>query len=288
MKDSYANALRLVLGYEGGKVNNPADPGGRTNKGITQRVYTAYRARKGLPNRSVYEMEDHECAEIYKTQYADAVLFDRLPAGVDLVVFDGAVNSGPVQSVKWLQAALGVAVDGHIGQATLNAATSCDNIPKLIDAVCDKRLAFMKALKTWKTFGKGWSARVAHVRVSAKALIVSETVFTKFCETGNARASLTDAKPPLPNADAVWGAGASGGVLSQVLDHVSPLAGTVPHVEYVVTGLTVVCSALALGGMAYSAYARDRAKKRAEALNLIPTPAPAETQDDSQESKEAA
>jgi lysozyme family protein len=88
---------------------------------------------------------------------------DSLPAGVSYVVFDDAVNSGVSQLVKWLQQTLGVAADSVLGPAALGAIKAYPSHDRLVDAICHCRLAFLKVLKTWKTFGKGWAARVAGV-----------------------------------------------------------------------------------------------------------------------------
>lgn len=119
----FDRALPHVLVHEGGKVDHPKDPGGRTNKGVTQRVYNAWRSKSNLPPRDVYLIADMEVAAIYRFQYWDAIMGDRLPEGVGYVVFDGAVNSGPKQSIKWLQRALSSLytgkVDGVMGALTL-------------------------------------------------------------------------------------------------------------------------------------------------------------------------
>ena len=123
--DRFRDALARVLVHEGGKVDHPADPGGRTNKGVTQRVYNAWRTKSYLPLRDVYLISDLEVEAIYRFQYWDAIKGDQLPPGIGYVVLDGAVNSGPKQSAKWLQRALGFEpsqVDGMIGSVTLNAA----------------------------------------------------------------------------------------------------------------------------------------------------------------------
>ncbi|WP_246677573.1 glycosyl hydrolase 108 family protein [Mesorhizobium sp. B2-3-12] len=103
-----------MLAHEGGYSNHPADPGGATMKGVTQRVYDGYRKSKGLSTRSVKGIQTAELNEIYDRQYWDAVKGDLLPAGVDYVVFDGAVNSGPGRSIMWLQQALRPAYKGPI------------------------------------------------------------------------------------------------------------------------------------------------------------------------------
>ncbi|WP_245499285.1 glycosyl hydrolase 108 family protein [Mesorhizobium sp. M1A.F.Ca.ET.072.01.1.1] len=100
-------SLARVLAHEGGYSNHPADPGDATMKGVTQRIYDAYRRSKKLALRSVKSITSQELFEIYDRQYWDTVKGGLLPAGVDYVVFDGAANSGPKQSILWLQRALG-------------------------------------------------------------------------------------------------------------------------------------------------------------------------------------
>src|ERR1700722_18553072 len=97
---NFTQALSQVLRHEGGVCDDPRDPGGRTNCGITQANYDVYRKSKGLPPHDVYLMADNERDDIYRTRYWDAVRGDQLPSGLDYVVFDGAVNSGVAQSVK--------------------------------------------------------------------------------------------------------------------------------------------------------------------------------------------
>lgn len=166
---SFGAALARVLRHEGGFSDHPADPGGPTQKGVTQRVYDAYRARKGQPARSVRLLEEAELVEIYRRQYWDAVRADDLPAGLDYAVFDAAVNSGPAQAGKWLQRAAGVSDDGQVGALTL-AAVAAGDPARLAADVCDRRLAMLRTLRTWPVFGRGWGRRVAEVRRVSLAL----------------------------------------------------------------------------------------------------------------------
>jgi len=168
--ENFERALALVLVHEGGCDDDPNDPGGRTKAGITHIDYDAYRKRKGLPLRDVFKMEDSERDEIYRTQYWDKVSADDLPSGLDYVVFDGAINSGVAQSVKWLQRALGsVAADGHLGNVTLAAVGQYPDQSTLIQACCEARREFLRNLKTFKYFGKGWIIRVNDVQKIALA-----------------------------------------------------------------------------------------------------------------------
>lgn len=171
----FVRAMPRVLAHEGGKVDDPADPGGRTNQGVTQAVYTAYRAKIGAPARDVFLMEAFERDSIYRKQYWDAVNADDLPVGLDYVVFDGAVNSGVTRSGKWLQEALGVEADGHIGVITIAAAKAADTL-EIIDRICDIRMAFLKRLHHWPRFGRGWTARVHGVRTVGKAWVNKQPV----------------------------------------------------------------------------------------------------------------
>jgi lysozyme family protein len=164
MKANFDKSLALVLVHEGGYVNHPLDPGGATNRGVTQAVYDAYRKTRGKARQSVKFITDEEVNAIYKFQYWDRVQGDLLPAGLDYAVFDFAVNSGVGRASKYLQAVLGVAQDGQIGARTLAAITNPANA---INALCDRRMSFLRNLRTFLVFGKGWTRRVTDVRKHA-------------------------------------------------------------------------------------------------------------------------
>ena len=166
MKENYAKCLAQVLKYEGGYVDHPKDPGGPTNKGVTQAVYDSWRKSQNLPTQSVRAIADSEVAAIYKNLYWDRISGDNLPAGVDFAVFDFAVNSGVSRAAKTLQAVVGVTQDGMIGPATIQAAKTY-----VAMSITNRRLAFMQSLSIWSTFGKGWSARIADVKAQIKSLV---------------------------------------------------------------------------------------------------------------------
>lgn len=270
-------SLARVLVHEGGYVNHPSDPGGPTNKGVTQRVYDAYRKGRKLSPRSVKNITMDEVADIYDRQYWDAVKGDQLPAGVDYVVFDGAVNSGPGQSIKWLQRALRPVYtgrdDGVMGFGTLTALKAINNNDALIDRICSQRMAYLKALRTWRVFGKGWSDRVADVRAIGKAWATGETPPTpSFAQGGQSKAFIEDAKAAPGNgvADAATGAGIGGGGVAGTLqglqDQLSPLSYASEWITRIVVVLGVASVILVAGGIAWRWYASRKAKRLAEAL----------------------
>jgi lysozyme family protein len=179
---TFSPSLALLLAHEGGFSNNPRDPGGPTNKGITQKVYDRYRTRKNAAVQSVHLISDAEVADIYRNNYWLAVKGDSVPSGVDYAMFDYAVNSGVTQAVKDMQRTINananffgvtgqLKVDGLISDATIQAVckAAATGAPELITRYCDRRLNFMKSLKNWGTFGKGWQRRVEGLHDGAQA-----------------------------------------------------------------------------------------------------------------------
>lgn len=273
---SYSAALKATLVHEGGWSDRPDDPGGATMKGVTQAVYDGFRRRKGLKLRSVRLIETAELQEIYRRQYWDAIRGDELPRGLDYAVFDGAVNSGPSRSAKWLQAALGtVKVDGEIGEATLAALEAHPDHDALIAAICARRMTFLKSLKTWKSFGKGWSRRVAGVEALGQAWatggIGPQAVFH---EGGNAKGTIEQARPaPSPaGGDVAIGGGlataSAGGVLQQAREALAPLAGSSGWIDSAIAALALTGAAITIGGILWRLYARRKAAQQGEALGL--------------------
>ena len=168
MDRNFPRALNAVLKEEGGYVNHPSDPGGPTNKGVTLATFRQFVKPSGTVE-DLKKLTEAQAGVVYRRQYWGPVLGSELPSGVDYAVFDFAVNSGPGRAIKFLQRAVNVDQDGKVGPATLKAARA-QNADEIIDRVCDTRLSWLRGLKTWKTFGKGWGARVERVRKLAKRL----------------------------------------------------------------------------------------------------------------------
>jgi lysozyme family protein len=168
MQDNWDSSFTAVLKHEGGFVNHPKDPGGMTNLGVTKASWEAFL------NRDVTETEMRALTPeivkpFYKAMYWDKIKGDQLPAGVDYAVYDLAVNSGVGRAAKMLQQIAGVVVDGALGPKSMEAIKACDP-EEMVDALCDMRLAFLKRLPTFDTFGKGWSRRVAEVKDKASGM----------------------------------------------------------------------------------------------------------------------
>ena len=165
MQSNWEQSLKKMLVHEGGYANHPQDPGGRTNLGVTQRVWEEW---KGSPSdeNEMRSLTVEQVTPLYKKRFWDAARCDDLPAGVDYVVFDFAVNAGVGRSAITLQTICGVARDGAIGPITLAAVKQYD--PKtLIEKFSDHREFFYKQLSTYPVFGKGWIRRVNEVKETA-------------------------------------------------------------------------------------------------------------------------
>ena len=162
---SFPAALALVLQHEGGFVNHPLDPGGPTKFGIT--LETLARARKAAVSaEDVRNLDQAEAGAIYRRLYWNAVRADDLPAGLDLALFDFAVNAGTVRAARTLQSVLGCTADGIVGPATI-AAAHARPVPAIVRALTRARLDHLARLPTWPVFGRGWRGRVLAVEATA-------------------------------------------------------------------------------------------------------------------------
>ena len=160
-----------MLAHEGGYVHHEKDPGGRTNHGVTQRVWEEWVGHE-VDEKQMRALTHEMVAPLYKRKYWDAVRADDLVDGVDYCVFDVAVNSGPGRAIKFLQSCVGVTADGGFGPATMAAVKKSEEDPaRLIELYCAKRLEFLQSLKTFEPFGKGWSRRVQEVKDKALKML---------------------------------------------------------------------------------------------------------------------
>lgn len=166
MTRAFDAALKVVLHHEGGFVDHPKDPGGRTNMGITQATLTNARSPllkiDGLP-ADVRDLTVANAAAIYRAAYWDQISGDELPEGVAMILFDCAVNQGVGRAVKILQEALGVEVDGIIGSKTMAILRMREQAKVIREIAARRAWAYMKLDSLDDTFGLGWARRLFDV-----------------------------------------------------------------------------------------------------------------------------
>ncbi len=173
MNQNFDKALAFVLRDEGGNDDDPADHGGRTSRGITQREYTAWLREQGRPDGDVWKASDADVATIYRNEYWNPWC-DLLPAGTDYVFFDECVNAGPHRAIVIGQRALGVDDDGRVGPVTRAAIHEADATPEgqlaLLTKYDAQKRAFYQSLHQPR-FLRGWLNRCDHVVTNAKTMI---------------------------------------------------------------------------------------------------------------------
>lgn len=185
-------ALQSILKHEGGFANHPSDPGGRTLHGITQARYDIHRDAQNLPRRQITpslardKLWPVERAAIYDRYYFAPCRFDLLPAGLDYVLVDYCVNSGPGRGGRVIRAAVVVAdararapdaggpplPDMHTVMETMRTSTIDTPIldaanrigaRRLMPLLCTERRNFVRRLATYRVFGPGWERRITEV-----------------------------------------------------------------------------------------------------------------------------
>lgn len=164
MTDRLTLCLPIILAQEGGFVDNPKDPGGATNLGVTLNTYQQYLGR-GVGVAELKALTAAQVMPIYSRDYWLASHADACPPGVDLMVFDAAVNSGPARSVRWLQQALGVDADGIAGVQTFSALDKASPAG-VITLLANLRATFLHSLPIADDF-PGWFARVDRIAAIA-------------------------------------------------------------------------------------------------------------------------
>lgn len=172
MEANFANSLALVLKSEGGNDDDPADHGGRTSRGITQREYDAWLAEHDRPDLDVWKASDSDIRAIYHDEYWNPWC-PLIPVGSDYVFFDMCVNAGPSRAIVLGQRALGVKDDGRVGPVTRAAfkAAMADPV-KLLNAYTAAKRNFYLSLHQPR-FTKGWLNRVQEVHDAAMKMVMA-------------------------------------------------------------------------------------------------------------------
>lgn len=193
----YESCVAVTLKWEGGFVDNPHDPGGATNMGITIETLRSY-MRHPVTSQDVRSLNPATAKAIYQEYYWEPIKGDMLPHGLDLVVFDAAVNSGPTRAIELLQGVFGIAQDGSLGPITDERIEDImvappGQIESLIERYTDARLAYLKRLNGWRYFGAGWQARCLSVEHTACQFISSTTLLA----TASDNAGPPPGSPPI-------------------------------------------------------------------------------------------
>lgn len=171
-RNNFPAALKELLIHEGGYVNHPDDPGGRTNLGVTQRVYEAW-VKHPVDEKIMRSLTVDHVRALYKANYWDALKGDDLPIGLDLCVFDFGVNAGVARGARYLQRLAGTRQDGVIGPATLAAVREYvrqNGVEGAINAYQDSRIDYYEQIArrgNLRKFLRGWLRRVEEVRKEA-------------------------------------------------------------------------------------------------------------------------
>ncbi len=172
-EQAYPRIIDKIFEVEGGYVNHPSDPGGPTNMGITLNTLRAWRGKR-VTARDVKNLSKQEAADIYERNYFNKVKAGVMPACVAMQVFNTAVLSGPKRGGEMVQKALNVLgervdVDGVIGPQTLGAIFDVDEAA-LAEAHHDQFMGYLRGLRHWNKFGRGWTRRMNNIHGLASEL----------------------------------------------------------------------------------------------------------------------
>jgi lysozyme family protein len=161
MANNFKKCLEIILENEGGFVDHPKDPGGMTNLGVTRGTYEQYMGRH-VTEEEMRSLTPTDVAPVYKQNYWDACKCDKMEdEGLALMTFDWAVNSGGSKPAKCIQKFVSAKQDGVIGPKTLGLVAE-KNPREIIEYMYDSRQKYYESLRTFKTFGRGWTSRNKH------------------------------------------------------------------------------------------------------------------------------
>jgi len=177
MLNNWKQAFEQMLKSEGGFTDDQRDAGnhltngriGSTMLGVTQYNWEAHVGHQ-VTHDDMRKLTAADVEPLYKKKYWDTVQGDKLPNGIDYLVFDMGVNAGPGRAIKLLQTALHVPDDGALGPITLAAVWAADPV-ELIEKFSFWKEQFYRSLGNFDVYGTGWLNRVADVKLKASSML---------------------------------------------------------------------------------------------------------------------
>ena len=177
MKHNWQQAFKQMLASEGGFTDDERDNGNKLpdgRKGSTMLGVTQYNWEQHVGHQVTHDqmrkLTPADVEPLYKKKYWDVVQGDKLPNGIDYLVFDMGVNAGPGRSIKLLQAAVGTTPDGAIGPLTLAAVNAIPEA-ELVEKFSQAKEEFYRGLSNFNVYGAGWLNRVAAVKIKATSML---------------------------------------------------------------------------------------------------------------------
>jgi lysozyme family protein len=214
-------------------------------RGVTIARYAAYKGRP-VTKDELRHISPVELEDIYRRGYWNKVAADDLPPGLDLTMFDYAVNSGPARAVKTLQKIVGVTPDGVMGSFTVQAVRKYDTV-SLIRRMYEARMGFLRNLSTWSTFGKGWASRVNDILDRSLAMAKGKAVTPPMVVEPTPRANPADTKTlakPNAKAKAASAAGSVGAAVTEASQQLAPHASSLEVIKWLCIALAVVSAGI--------------------------------------------
>jgi lysozyme family protein len=277
----FERALAHVLEMEGGYTDDPYDPGGPTNCGITLKTFAVW---KGIeitsPTRESLKAElkhvpEAAVRDIYAARYWQLARCDDLPLALAVFHFDAAVNHGVTGAARLLQQAAGTDVDGEIGPLTL-AAVARSAIEVVLDDYAEVRRHRYRSLPHFWRFGRGWLVRVDKTLKLARDVAKATDAQASFSPSQQKGPSnMTDSSKPASKwwgeSMTIWGALITG--LSTVLPALGPIVGFDITGDLVrEAGEQIVQTVQAFGGLLgtiLTIYGRLRASQPLEQRSMM-------------------
>jgi lysozyme family protein len=170
MSARFRQAFDILLGHEGGFVDDPHDAGGATRYGLSLRFLKGKgrlydRNQDGVVDAAdVRQITLADAQAIYLGEFWNKVRADDLPPALSLLVFDAAVHCGTGTAIRWLQQALKVPVDGAIGPITVARAGLAPNADQVFHLI---RMEALTHMGGWKYYSAGWSLRMVRLAFQA-------------------------------------------------------------------------------------------------------------------------